>query len=253
MKSTRKKLIRKGLYGAALFLLLFIVCNDLFLPWYVDHGSTVEVPDVVGMQFDDAVLRLDTLGLEGRKGDTRMDREHPAGYVIVQNPLGGHAVKRGRRVYLTISGGEELVSMPSVRGRTLRDATFLLERTGLRIGDISYQPSDEYPPNTVMEQGQPAGVRVRREIRVDVTVSLGPLSQSVIVPSLVGRSLSDAKSVLDSAGIVIGNITYMASADLLPNTVLEQYPRAGDLVQHGQAIDLVVVQGAAIDSKPSEY
>ena len=90
-------------------------------------------------------------------------------------------------------------------------------------------------------------------MRVDVTVSLGPLSQSVIVPSLVGRSLSEAKSVLDSAGIVVGNITYMASADLLPNTVLEQYPRAGDLVQHGQAIDLVVVQGAAMDKKPSEY
>jgi beta-lactam-binding protein with PASTA domain len=253
MRSSPKNFVKKLLIGIALFFLLFVICNDFLLPWYVEHGSTIEVPDVVGMTLQDASRILDSLGLEGRQGDVRPDREHPAGIVVVQNPIAGHAVKKGRRVYLTVSGGEESVNVPSVRGRTLRDATFLLERTGLRIGDVSHEPSEEYPVNTIIDQSHAPGEKVRKDTRVDVTVSLGPVAMNVAVPELIGKSLSEAKKLLETAGMTLGNVTYIPSGDLLPNTVIEQYPHAGELVEARQAIDLVVVQGAAKDKKPSEY
>ncbi len=253
MESSHKSFIKKIFLGIALFFLLFVVCNDLILPWYVEHGSTIEVPDVVGMDLEDATRALDSLGLEGRQGDVRPDREHPEGTVVIQNPLAGHEVKKGRRVYLTVSGGEESVNVPSVRGRTLRDATFLLERTGLRLGEVSHASSEEYPVNTIIEQGHVPGGKVRKDTRINVTVSLGAVSTSVAVPALAGKSLSEAKKILEQAGITLGNVTYIPSADLLPNTVIEQYPQAGELVEAKQAIDLVVVQGAAKDKEPSEY
>jgi beta-lactam-binding protein with PASTA domain len=252
MTSSHKNLARKFFIGISLFFVLFVVCNDLILPWYVEHGSTVDVPDVVGLTLEDAVRRLDSLGLEGRQGDVRTDREHPAGIVVIQNPLAGHAVKKGRRVYLTVSGGEEAVIVPSVRGRTLRDATFLLERTGLRLGEVSHAPSEEYPVNTIIEQGYAPGAKARKDARVDVTVSLGPVDLSVAVPDLIGKTLSEAKKMIEGAGITIGNITYIPSPDLLPNTVIEQFPHAGELVEAKQAVDLVVVQGAE-QKNPSEY
>jgi beta-lactam-binding protein with PASTA domain len=252
MTSSHKNFIRKIFIAIGLFFVLFIVCNDFLLPWYVEHGSTVDVPDVVGLSVEDAMRRLDSLGLEGRKGDVRTDREHPAGIVIVQNPVSGHAVKKGRRVYLTISGGEESVDVPSVRGRTLRDATFLLERAGLRLGDVAHEPSGEYPVNTIIEQGYAPGAKVHKDARISVTVSLGPVALSIAVPDLIGKPLSEAKKLIGAAGIVLGNITYIPSADLLPNTVVEQFPHAGELVEAKQAIDLVVVQGAE-QKKPSEY
>jgi len=253
MKPAQKNLLKKALIGLALFFLLFVVCNDFLLPWYVEHGSTIEVPDLVGVTLEQATRSLDSVGLEARKGDVRPDREHPAGIVIVQNPLAGHEVKKGRRVYLTLSGGEELVDVPSVRGRTLRDATFLLERTGLRIGEITHEPSDEYPVNTIVSQGRDPGKKVKKESRIKVTVSLGPAALSVVVPELIGRSLAEARKALDSAGIPLGNVTTIPASDLLPNTVIEQYPHAGELVGRAQAVDIVVVQGAARDKKPSEY
>jgi len=253
MKPARKKLFKKILISLALFLLLFVVCNDFLLPWYVEHGTTIEVPDLVGLTFDQAVSSLDSVGLEARKGDVRPDKQHPEGTVIVQNPVFGHEVKKGRRVYLTLSGGEELVDIPSVRGRTLRDATFLLERTGLRIGEILHEPSDEYPENTIVAQGREPGTKGRKGSLIDVTVSLGPLALSVVVPELIGRPLSEARRVLDSAGIPIGNVTTIPASDLLPNTVIEQYPHSGELVGRAQAVDLVVVQGADKDNHPPEY
>lgn len=252
MTSSHKNLVRKFFIGISLFFVLFVVCNDFLLPWYVEHGSTVAVPDVVGLSMEEAARRLDSLGLEGRQGDVRPDRDHPEGMVVIQNPVAGHAVKKGRRVYLTVSGGEESVSVPSVRGRTLRDATFLLERTGLRLGEVSHAPSGEYPVNTIIDQGRAPGSKAKKEARVDVTVSLGPVTLSIVVPDLIGKTLSDAKKTIEAAGISIGNITYIPSPDLLPNTVIEQFPQAGDLVEAKQAIDLVVVQGAE-QKKPSEY
>ena len=252
MTSRHKNVLRKLFIGIALFFVLFVVCNDFILPWYVEHGSTVDVPEVVGLTLEDATRMLDSLGLEGREGDVRPDREHPAGIVVIQNPVAGHAVKKGRRVYLTISGGEETVSVPSVRGRTLRDATFLLERTGLRLGDVVHEPSEEYPANTIIDQGYAPGAKARKDARVDVTVSLGPVALSIPVPDLIGKPLSEAKKIIEAAGIAVGNITFIPSADLLPNTIIEQFPHAGELVEAKQAIDLVVVQGAE-QKNPSEY
>lgn len=251
MTSRHKGLLKKALLGLALFFLLFVVCNDFLLPWYVEHGSTIDVPDVVGMTLEDASRALDSAGLEGRQGDVRLDREHPAGIVVIQNPIAGHAVKKGRRVYLTISGGEESVNVPSVRGRTLRDATFLLERTGLRLGEVAHAPSPDFPVNTIIDQSLVPGAKARKDARVDVTVSLGAVALVVTLPDLIGKPLSEAKKILETSGITLGNITYVPSADLLPNTVVEQYPHAGELVEASQAIDLVVVQGAA--KEPTEY
>ena len=93
----------------ALFLLLFFVCNDLILPWYVNKGGELIVPSVIGLKIETAKRMLDSLGLEAREGDTRTDREHPPGTVIIQNPGSGSKVKKGRRVYLTISEGEQMV------------------------------------------------------------------------------------------------------------------------------------------------
>jgi beta-lactam-binding protein with PASTA domain len=40
----------------------------------------------------------------------------------------------------------------------------------------------------------------------------------------------------------VGNITYQLSYELIPNTVVEQFPRAGETVTGGQKVDLFVVK-----------
>jgi len=236
--------LAKKIYLALLSLfLIFIAGNSFLLPWYVNSGGSVTVPQVVGTDLERATAVLDSIGLEPRKADVRLDREHPVGVVVVQNPLPGDVVKRGRRVYLTVSGGEVPVLVPSIKGRTTRDARFALEREGLKMGTIAYAPSDEFPANTVIDQTPGPGAKMKRDGYVAVTVSQGALSQKVAVPDLSGKTLTEATTALTNAGLRVGNISYLPSSDLLPNTVIEHYPRAGELVANGQLIDLFVVQG----------
>ena len=227
----------------ALFIVLFFVCNDLLMPWYVDKSGILIVPSITGKPFDIAKSTIDSIGLEGRQGDIRMDKSHTAGIVIFQHPPAGEQVKRGRRVYMTVSGGEMLVSVPNLRGRTLRDAKFALEREGLKLGAIEYLPSEDYPINTILEQRMSPGAKVKKDIYVSVTISQGRVAENIIIPDLNGKTLNDALNILRTAGLNLGKVTYLPAMDLLPNTVVDQYPRVGERASPQQAIDLFVVQG----------
>jgi len=201
-------------------------------------------PLVVGLKFEDAQSKLDSMGLNGMQGDIRADNKYPVGSVINQNPPPGKMVNAGRRIYLTISGGEKLVVVPTLRGRTLRDATFQLEREGLKLGSVEYDTSDQYPPNTVISQQVAPSLKVRHQTYVSVVVSQGRSSDRIAVPALNGKTLTDAEQTLKSHGLTLGNVTYQPLPNFLPNTIIDQFPHAGELVGITQAVDVVVVKAA---------
>jgi len=231
----------------------FLLMNYIVLPWYVNHGSRLTVPTVVGVPLEEARRSLRDAGMEPVEAEIRPDPTHPAGTVVTQNPSGGAIVKEGRRVYLTVSGGEVRVTVPLVRGRSIRDAKFALERFGLTLGSVSEQNSEVFPQGTVIQQMPPADTRVARGTRVSLVVSKGSLREDTTVPQLTGKSLRDAEKLLEQAGLRVGHITYQPNFELLPNTVLDQFPRGGEAARYGDAVDLFVVQtGTPQEEKPSE-
>jgi serine/threonine-protein kinase len=170
---------------------------------------------------------------------------------VLQNPPADAVVKHGRRIYLTVSGGEVEVTVPSLRGRSLRDARFALERNGLTLGSIGHDTSALYPANTVMTQSIPPNQKATKGSVVSVTISKGGLLPECVVPNVVGVILSEAERQLAAAGVSPGKISYQPSADLLPNTVIDQYPRAGETVARGHAVDLFVTRaGTPVDEIP---
>lgn len=223
-------------------LVLFYLFNDVVMPWYVQQEGTTKVPNVVGRTLEEAIQIVAQAGLVGKKAETRTDRQYPEGTVVVQNPAAGSEVKVGRGVYLTISGGEPMVTVPALRGRSLRDATFALERYGLVLGTARYEVSEEYPQSTVIDQDTPENTVVPVGKVINVVVSQGKSANQVPVPDVLNKSFSDAERILIQAGLRIGNITYQINTELLPNTVIDQFPKGGELVPGNQAIDLVVAQ-----------
>ncbi|MFN0156680.1 MAG: PASTA domain-containing protein [Bacteroidota bacterium] len=220
---------------------VFILFNYALLPWYVNQGGTLVVPTVTGKKLEDAQRILDSLGFEPVQAETRPDPRAPLGTVVSQNPLPEAMVKSGRRVYLTISGGEVLASVPKLRGLSLRDSRFTLERSGLQLGDVAYATSETYPPNTIMAQAIAPGSKVSRGTKVNISVSRGAVALDLAVPELTGKTLGEAENILTEKGLKVGNITYQPSFDLIPNTVVDQFPRAGESVSTGQAVDLFIV------------
>lgn len=225
----------------ALTVSLFIV-DTFVMPYYVNKGGTLIVPKVVGIKEEQAKRILDSLHLEPRRGEVRQDPSYPEGYVILQNPEAEQVVKSGRRVYLTISGGEQDVIVPSLRGRSIRDAKFALDRAALKQGAIQYQVSIELPEGTIITQDIPAGSKVKKNTYISVIVSAGESIDSIYIPSLIGKTFSEAQKILRDRGLRTGNITFQINEELLPNTVIDQLPRENEVVTTQKDVDLFISQ-----------
>ena len=241
-KEMRLKHLKKPAIILVVLLLIFYVFNNILMPRYVQQGKTTKVLNVVGKPLDQAFKLLSDAGLVGKKAETRTDKQYPEGTVVVQNPPSDAEVKFGRGIYLTVSGGEPLVVVPGLRGLTLRAATFSLEKSGLALGTIRYEVSEEYPLGNVIDQDTPENSKVPNGGVINLVVSQGKSGDRVPVPDLTKRTFSEAEKIAILAGLRVGNITYQVNAELLPNTVIDQFPKPGQLVPTGQAIDLVVAQ-----------
>ena len=232
-----------------ILVILFFILDDIVMPRYVQQGETTQVPSVVGLTVEEALQILSDAGLEGKQAEIRPDKQYPEGTVAQQTPAPGSEVKFGRGIYLAVSGGETLIAAPALRGKSVRDATLTLERFGLKLGNVTYQVSSEYPENTVIEQSVADGTNVPGGTAISVVASQGPSANRVPVPNLIRMPLAEAERVLLQSGLKAGNITFQINKNLLPNTVIDQYPRAGGFAVLGQGVDLFVVQKA--DQKTS--
>jgi serine/threonine-protein kinase len=225
------------------FLIITIVIFDkIVMPAIVHNKETVIVPNLVNMKFEDAVRLLDSLELRGMEGGTKLDQKIKFGRVIIHNPAESTLVRKGRRVYLMVSGGEEKTTVPSLRGKSIRDAKFSLKRSGLNFGDITYLPSEDFPPGTILSQNIEAGTKVGKHASINISVSQGKSTDRIAVPNVTDKMLNDAIAFLKSKNFTIGALTYQPTLEYAPNTVLDQYPLPGELVPLGQPIDLFVAE-----------
>lgn len=239
-----KKILKPLGIGVVIVILLIFFIDGIVMPFYVQKGKITKVPDVIGLPLQEAKTKLKIAGLDPKEAEYKTDKRYAIGTIILQIPAAESEVKYGRGVYLTISGGEELVEVPNLKGKSIREATFNLERRGLKLGNISYEPSEEIFANTIIRQTPTLSTKVKGGIYIDVVVSQGQTANTKQMPDVSMKTLTEAEKVIVNAGFKIGKITYQINLDLLPNTVLEQYPRAGELVQPGQAIDLIIAQKA---------
>ncbi len=239
---------RRLLIGVVSLIILFCTVNYILLPIYVKSGVTLAVPNVIGLPVAQARRMLDSVGLQPIEAETKPDPKAPVGTIVLQNPAQDALVKKGRRIYLTLSGGEVLVTVPKVRGLSTRDSRFALERTGLQLGEVSYDTSRVYPENTTITQSVPPGNKVPRGTKVNIIISQGKGLLDIEIPNLMGKTLTECERILTERGLKVGVITYQSSFDLLPNTIVDQYPRGGESALMGQAVDLFVVK----TGKPKE-
>ena len=244
--------LKRSLALLAVFIVLFFLFDDIIMPRYVQQGETTYVPDVVGMETEAALRVLEGAGLEGKEAEIRPDKTYPEGAVAMQIPPAGSEVKFGRGVYLTVSGGETLVRVPALRGRSVRDATLALEQIGLEIGEITYQISTRFPENTVIDQSIAEGTNVKGGSAVNVTASQGVSADRIPVPDVTRKSMTEAERILLQSGLTPGAITYQVNNDFLPNTVIDQFPRSGAFIARGEPVQLFVTQRSDRQETPFE-
>lgn len=230
-----------GLGSTFLMIVVIVVLADwVVLPLYTHQGEEVELSDVTERSFTEAEEILRSQGFRIIKEGEKYDATYPESTVVFQNPAPYSRVKRGRRIYVTLSAGERMVEVPRVIGMSERDAEFLLKQTGLELGEVFYEYVGYPPSGVVYNQSILAGTEVVEHSTVDITVSRGRMPDRFLVPDVVGKSLEIARRLLMQSGLTVGYVTYESRKDLVPDTVLEQSVMPGEEVEQGRSINLVV-------------
>ncbi len=229
-----------GLVTVIVLVVWMLFMDWIVMPVYTKHGREEELPDITEHSFDEAKDILESGGFKIIKDREKSDSNYPKGTVIFQNPQPYAKVKKGRRIYVTVSSGEKAVTVPQIVGASERDAAFILSHAGLVLGRVSYEFNDYYPTGVVCDQSVPADVEVGAKTLVDLTVSRGALPSRFVVPNVVGKNIETAKKILWEAGLEVGGIENQNQTDLVPGTVLSQSVAPGTEVTRGRAVGLTI-------------
>lgn len=240
MKKFLKKIFIVPVSIGFLLLILLLIADNLILPWYVDSVE-VTVPDMVNQNKDEAVKILKSLGLNPIVQEPRFDQRYEKDQVIYHSPRPGIKVKENRRIYLFISGGDPQIKMPKLTGKTLRDAKVTVERLGLILGGVE-ETRSELPANTVIEQEFNEGDTLPKGAVVKLKISVGPQVGMIRVPNLLGKSVKEAEGILRRHSLRFGQKVFISSPNLLPNTIIDQYPSEDKLLSYGDSVDVTVTQ-----------
>lgn len=206
------------------------------------RGEEVEMPDVEGMSLTRAKSTLSDLGL-----DYNVTYEDSSKYeqdiVIESNIKAGRKVALGTIVELTVSAGTEGVSVLDVRGKSLAEATAMLEKEGFQVSR-SEVSSDTVEKGYVAGQKPDAGEKAPRGTTVTLQISSGPDSSKISVPNVMGMDEMNATVTLTEAGLVVGNVEEVNYEDpAFTGLVCYQSYSVGEYVDPDTRIDIKISMG----------
>lgn len=132
------------------------------------------VPDVLNMDYREAMLELDKAGFEVEV-ENATSATVSKDFVISTSPAVNEKISAGSTVYLVVSSGPEIsdVSMPNLIGLSEEAAIAKLENAGLSYGS-SEHVSSEYDAGTVIGQNIAAFTDVEEHTKIYLRVSTGP-------------------------------------------------------------------------------
>jgi len=230
----------KLLWGLAGFVAVVLLMDNLVMPIFVRKGEEFALPNITALTTEDARRKVEELGLELHIGGYKHSPARLEGTVLSQEPLAGTMVKSGRPIAVIVSKGSELVRLPYLAGKTIRQASLTLTDLGMVPGEVTWAYTDSLPPEVLLGTLPPSGALVPKGSRIGLVANQGTSQDSLAMPDLVGTRIADAVDILNEMGLEFGVVIRQYLPDLLPGTVLEQSEPAGVWVRLGDVIDFVV-------------
>ena len=220
---------------------VWIFYNDLF-----GRVEDVTVPSVVNMDLVEARHKLEGSGLFMETQESYHDKV-PKDMVISQKPESGKRVKAGRKIFVTVSLGGELVTVPNLKGLASREAENKLSELELKFLVEKEEPHETITAGKITEQNPPAFTLVAKDTTIQVILSSGPDTPRE-VPGLVGLTFEEARTAIEEAGFVLGKVVWTDDKRFSEGTVITQLPLPKEEYKAGSLISLEVVAGKTVEN-----
>lgn len=253
-KKKRQSLLTRGklnktrlalLIGGAVLVIALIAVGIRFLTIMGDNDP-VPMPQLVGLSLSDAEARLAEYELTADV--SYADSTEDSGIVIDQEFDEGTEVERGSVVAITVSSGVNGPEMPALIGITRRVAELTLANKGI-TATITEEYDDEIPLNEVIYQYPEAGTIVTDSTKVELIISLGPEPEDVFMPDLRGKTLSEARPIIEQYQLNVVETKYAPSDEFPKGQICEQSIQPNAPTQTGVEVTITVSEGPGPQAK----
>lgn len=260
----RSKLFRFSLIRIGIFLLLLWTAHSFILNFYTNHGQKLKLGKYVGIPLNEAIKHADPRGFEIIVTDSIHLIGKRGGVVISQIPKPGSLVKRGRKIYVSITrfnpdliDSEELIGLYGKKFEHKRAELEALFQLKTKILGAEYDPGPTGHILKVLYHGEL--ILDSKTQNKDIKISKGDTLQIIIskqrdgeieIPNLKCKTLAEVRFELEASQLQLGEINYDGEvAEPEDAFVTGQNPpfKSGNLIKLGDKISITLQQNKPQD------
>ena len=214
--------------------------GDSVILTFAPRTGTIMVPPIQGLLYDAAASEAAAVGLTIEIAEERVDPTTPAGQIISQDPAATVMLPAGTAIRVVVSKGGPEVAIPNVEGQAVEAAQQVLVGAPFLLNvTLAEETSSTIAKGRVIRTDPAIGSKVASGSNVTLIVSGGG-NQST-VPDVAGQSEADAKSMLNTAGLV-WEVRYqnVPAGDENDGLVISQSLQPDTQVNPGSKVTLIV-------------
>ena len=255
----KSKLLLHTLIRLFLVVIILWIIQAFFLNLYTNHGQKLTLQKYVGVTLANTKKHAEPRGYEIIVSDSLYIKGRAGGLIVSQIPLPGSQVKRGRKIYVTLTKYQaesfQAELLPILYGKKYefkRTELFNLFELNSKIKGVKFDPG---PENHILEVYYHNQLLINgSERKTNVTIAKGDTLEFVIstkvggevpIPNLICQTLAEAKFLLSSSKLELGTI--VEEGDITdPETayIVKQIPEAqdGQTIELGSSFKITIVQ-----------
>ena len=206
-----------------------------------NEAKDVQIPNLIGKTEEEAKAELKELKLNYEKVSEDYNADQEAGKIYEQSPAytPNYKVKeKSTTIKVKVSKGTEKVTVPKVAGMTYDEAVKELENKKLKAEKIE-ETSKEIKEGIVISQETNPNTEANAGETVKIHVSIGTGIAQVVMPSVLGKTESDARQTLEGKNLKV-NVEYSEDTTKDNGIVLSQNIKSGENIDEGTEITITV-------------
>ena len=197
-----KKRLPKWVIPVAAVAVVAITVLVLFLTG-VFEPKTVEVPDIVNMNVDEAQALLQQYELSVCITQKEINDTVDENTVLAQSPAVGTKIHKGGTVNVTISEKSVEIDIPDVVNYKKELAVTVLQNAGFKV-EVKEEQTDKFADGSVISQSLTGKGKTGSVITLVVARNGKAEDKKMIkVPSVTGKNLKEASKILDGKLYII--------------------------------------------------
>lgn len=246
--------VLRQLFFIAAGFVLFLIAVQIWLRIYTHHGQKIELPKFIGMPLAEAEAIAEDNDFEIIVNDSVFIVGKSGGIITEQNPKPASLVKEKRKIYVTVTKyGTETIKvkdLPILYGNAYEQKKTELSYRDInaKIKDYAYDPGE---PDHILEVWYDGRKIIDADIVLeDIEIAKGGtlefvVSKSeggdVLVPDVRCLDLEEARFVLETAKLEVGDISYKGAGGNTVFVVSQSPPHDGTtILKMGEKVSLTV-------------